>query len=67
MANMALAKGHSSKTKFQVSDSRTIGPMVGCYDILILDESPIKWRQRPDMTLAVDWDVKHQFKQTFSC
>ena len=24
----------------------------------------MKWRQRPDMTLAVDWDVKHQFKQT---
>ena len=22
------------------------------------------WRQRPDMTIAVDWDVKHQFKQT---
>ena len=21
-------------------------------------------RKRPDMTLAVDWDVKHQFKQT---
>ena len=21
-------------------------------------------RQRPDMTLAVDWDVKHQFKQS---
>ena len=26
--------------------------------------SPIKWRQFPDITLAVDWDVKHQFKQT---
>ena len=24
----------------------------------------IKWRQRHDMALAVDWDVKHQFKQT---
>ena len=38
--------------------------LVGCHDILILGKSPIKWRQRPDMTLAVDWDVKHQFKQT---
>ena len=37
---------------------------VGCHAILILGKSPIKWRQRPDMTLAVDWDVKHQFKQT---
>ena len=36
----------------------------GCHDILILGKSPIKWRQRPDMTLSVDWDVKHQFKQT---
>ena len=24
----------------------------------------IKWRQCPDMTFAVEWDVKHQFKQT---
>ena len=30
----------------------------------MLSKSPIKWRQRPDMTIAVDWDVKHQFKQT---
>ena len=28
----------------------------------MLGKSPIKWRQRPDMTIAVDWDVKHQFK-----
>ena len=26
-------------------------------------KSPIKWRQCPDMTIVVDWDVKHQFKQ----
>ena len=40
---------------------------MGCLydDILILGKSPIKWRLRPDMTLAVDWDVKYQFKQTF--
>ena len=30
----------------------------------MLGKSPIKWRLCPDMTLAVDWDVKHQFKQT---
>ena len=23
-----------------------------------------KWRQRPDMTMAVDWDAKPQLKQT---
>ena len=28
-----------------------------CHDSLMLDKSPIKWRQRPDMTIAVDWDV----------
>ena len=22
----------------------------------------MKWRQHPDMIIAVDWDVKHQFK-----
>ena len=30
-------------------------------DILMLSKSPIKSNQRPDMTFAVDWDVKHQF------
>ena len=34
-----------------------------CHDILLLGISPIKWRHRPDMTIAVDWDVMHQFKQ----
>ena len=35
-----------------------------CHDILMLGKSPIKWKQRPDMTIAVDWGVKHQFKQS---
>ena len=26
----------------------------------------IEWRQHSDMTISVDWDVKHQFKQTNS-
>ena len=30
----------------------------------MLGKSPIKWRQRPDMTIAVNWVVKHQLKQT---
>ena len=29
-----------------------------CHDIPMLGKSPIKWRQRPDLTIAVDWDVK---------
>ena len=36
-----------------------------CHDILMVNgKSPIKRMQLPDMTIAVDWDVKHQFKQT---
>ena len=32
-----------------------------CHDILMLGKSPIKRpRQRPDMTIVVDRDVKHQ-------
>ena len=35
------------------------------FDVIInLGKNPIKLRQRPNMTIAVDWDVKHQFKQT---
>ena len=34
------------------------------HGILILGKSPIKWRQNHDMTTAVDWDVKRQFRQT---
>ena len=30
----------------------------------MLGKSSIKLWQRPDMTIAVDWDVKHQFKHT---
>ena len=30
----------------------------------MLGKSLIKSRQRPDMTIAVEWDVKQQFKQT---
>ena len=36
----------------------------GCHGVLILGLSPIKWRQRPDMTIAVDCNPKHQFKQS---
>ena len=31
----------------------------------MLGKRSIKWmRQRPDVTIAVDWDVKHHFKET---
>ena len=38
--------------------------LFGCHDVLILGKSPMKWRQQSDMTIVVEWDVKHQFKQT---
>ena len=34
-----------------------------CHDILMLGKSPIKWRQRPDMTIAVDWDARKASNQ----
>ena len=33
-------------------------------DILHLGKSPIKWIQRPNMTIAVVWEVKHHMIQT---
>ena len=30
-----------------------------CHYIIMLGKSPTKWKQRPDMTIAVDWDVNH--------
>ena len=38
--------------------------LFGCHDVQILGNSPIKWMQHSDITIAVDWYVKHQFKQT---
>ena len=35
----------------------------GCHDILTM--GPIKWRQRTDMTIAVDRGINHQFEQTY--
>ena len=37
---------------------------LGGYYFLMLGSCPIKWRQRPDMTIAVDWDAKPELKQT---
>lgn len=33
---------------------------LGCHNISILGRSPTKMERRSDMTIAVDWDVKHQ-------
>ena len=37
---------------------------IECSGVLNFGKRPIKWRQRSDMTIIVDWDVKHKFKQT---
>ena len=34
------------------------------HDLLMLGKSIIKWRQHPDMGIAVHWDTKLQTKQT---
>ena len=30
------------------------------------EKSVVRWTDLPDMTIAVDWDIKHQRKQTKS-
>ena len=62
------AQGKSLKPSTKKPYWLTVGwfylkALFGCHDILLLGTSPIKWRQRPDMTIGVDWEVKHQFKQ----
>ena len=34
---------------------------------LAQEKSVVKWSDRSDITIAVDWDVKHQTKQTNAC
>ena len=31
---------------------------------LAQEKSVVRWTDRPNMTIAVDWDIKHQTKQT---
>ena len=47
-----------------LGDYTVFEALFGCYGVRIFGKDPIKWRQRTDMTTAVDWDVKHKFKQT---
>ena len=37
--------------------------LVNCLVKLVQEKSMVRWTQDPDMTIAVDWDVKHQTKQ----
>ena len=61
MANEDLLNNKSNKPD---SFSTIFEALLDCHYILILGRSPLKLRLRPNMTIAVDWDVKHQFKQT---
>ena len=36
---------------------------LGCHDNLILGKTPTVWKQRPDMTIAVDLHVKLHFNK----
>ena len=36
--------------------------LFGCHDVLIWGKSPISWRQRPDISLALVLGVKHQLE-----
>ena len=38
--------------------------LVTCLVKLAQENSVVRWTDRPDMTIAVDWDVKNQTKQT---
>ena len=62
-SELALEKWFQVKPSIPISLSGLVRwifqALVGCHDILSLGKSPIKWRKCPDMTLAVDWDVKH--------
>ena len=44
--NMALAKGHSSKTKSQVSDIRTIGTLVFVSLLLFCSDKLLKSKMK---------------------
>ena len=48
LANMALAKGHSSKTKSQMRDIRTIGPLV---IVMLLNINTIKSNKFENQTV----------------
>ena len=55
------------------ADSRSIGVsykrtyvhevLVNCLVKLVQERSVDRWTDRPDMTIAVDWDVKNETKQ----
>ena len=37
--------------------------LVNCLVKLAHEKSPVRWNDYPNMTIAVNWDVKHQIKQ----
>ena len=38
--------------------------LVNCLVKLVQEKSVVRWTDQLDMTIAVDWDVKNQTKQT---
>ena len=66
LSGYSLMSEHAQEKCFQVKPFIHISLRFSWVVIFeaLLDTSPIKWRQHPNMTVTVDWDVKHQFKQT---
>ena len=76
--SFSCSKRYATCSSHNIIQFLVFKALVEYHDILVLGKSPIKWRQRPDMTIAVDWDVEPEFKQhiymsramrkpTFSC
>ena len=63
-SGLSLPRKSGSSQTIHTNKSYNIGLVVWLYLKHFLYVSLMKWRQRPDMTIANDRDFKHQFKQT---
>ena len=61
---MHIDEGQMSNAVNQLGGKCPNMPFLGRGQMSWGGTCPTLWRQRPDITTAVDWDVKHLFKQT---
>ena len=61
LVNYAVTGQQQDHVRTVSYPSLTVPGHVGCQDNLILGKSPIKRRQHPDMTIAVEGDIQHPF------
>ena len=66
---MAILLFSPDSRKIVVSYKRKYVHEVFVYHLVKLaaEKSVVRWTDRPEMTIAIDWDVKHQIKQTNQC